>query len=119
MSALLLVVVGFALILGQDDFAKKLVHALVGLVIVLSFAPCVLAQTNGVAMGCGALDAGTDLLSNLAIVILLSGIGWLLWRLRSGLAKRRDDEAKRWSSPRDRAMPPPPRDGEHDERRAS
>ncbi len=117
MVTLLVVLVGFSIILGKDDLAKRLVQVMVGLVLVLSFLPGLLARNEGdpTAFGCAALDATTDTALTIVLVVFLAGVGATLWRMRALIAKHREGEAKRWSAPRDRVAPPPPSDDNIDE----
>lgn len=110
MTALLIVLVGIAIIVGKDDVAMKLAKALVGLVLVLSFAPGLIARVDlgSLSSGCHGTGALSEAASVAAIAVLLSGIGLALWKARGLFAKRRDETARRWGSPRDRAAPPPP-----------
>ena len=110
MVTLLIVVIGIAIMLGKDDFAKKLTHALVGLVLVLSFAPGLIASVNSElpSLGCQELGAVSGYASSAVLVVLLAGVGLALWRARGLFAKRKEAAARRWGSPRDRSAPPPP-----------
>lgn len=110
MTAVLIVLVGIAIIVGKDDVAMKLAKALVGLVLVLSFAPGLIARADlgALSSGCHGTGALSEAASVAAIAVALSGIGLALWKARGFLAKRREEAARRWSSPRDRAAPPPP-----------
>lgn len=110
MTALLIVLVGIAIIVGKDDVAMKLAKVLVGLVLVLSFAPGLIASagSGSWSSGCHGTGALSEAASVAAIAVLLSGVGLALWKTRGLFAKRRDEAARRWGSPRDRAAPPPP-----------
>lgn len=110
MTALLIVFVGIAVIAGKDDVAMKLAKALVGLVLVLSFAPGIVAFVGAATPSSGCRGARTlsDIASGTAVLVLLAGVGLMFWKARGLLAKRRDEAARRWGSPRDRAAPPPP-----------
>jgi hypothetical protein len=116
MTALLIVLVGIAIIVGKDDVAMKLAKALVGLVLVLSFAPGLIMSVDSrlPSAGCRGTGALSEAASVVAIAVLLSGVGLALWKARGLLAKRKEDAARRWASPRDRAAPPPPLP-EHDD----
>ena len=110
MTAILVVLVGVAIMVGKDDFAMKLAKALVGLVLVLSFAPGVIASLDAGASqhGCPSAGALSDVAGIAVLAVALAGIGLALWKARGLFAKRRDDAARRSSSPRDRVAPPPP-----------
>lgn len=110
MTALLIVVVGIAIMAGKDDVAMKLAKALVGLVLVLSFAPGLIASVDTASLnsGCRGARKLSDVASGAAVLVLLAGVGLALWKARGLLAKRREEAARRWGSPRDRAAPPPP-----------
>lgn len=117
MVTLLVVAAGFMIVIGKKDIAERLVHVLVGLVIVLSFTPGLIERTDRdpASLGCRQLDAGSDFALNLVLIVTLAGVGATLWRLRSTLAKRREEEARKWSAPRERATPQaPPRDEDID-----
>lgn len=119
MVTLLLVFVGIAIMVGKDDVAKKLTHALVGLVLVLSFAPGLIVSVSAEApsFGCQGLGDVSGFASSAVLIVLLAGVGLVLWRARGLLSKRRDEAARRWGSPRDRVPPPPPEGGEEGELR--
>jgi len=118
MITLLIVFVGIAIMLGKDDLAKKLANALVGLVLVLSFAPGLIASTSSElpSLGCQGLAEASSFASSAVLVVVLAGMGLALWRARGFLAKRREATARRWGSPRDRSALPPPPDGDASER---
>lgn len=110
MVAALIVFVGIAIMVGKSDVAMKLAHALVGLVLVLSFAPGLIASVSGElpSLGCQGLGDVSGAASGAVLVVLLAGAGLALWRARGLFAKRREAAARRWGSPRDRSAPPPP-----------
>lgn len=118
MVTLLIVFVGIAIMVGKGDLAMKLAHALVGLVLVLSFAPGLIASLNSElpSFGCQGLGEVSGLASSAILVVLLAGAGLALWRARGLLAKRREATARRWGSPRDRSAPPPPPSDDASER---
>jgi hypothetical protein len=107
MAVLLVLLIAFALILGKNDLAERGVKALVGTILVLSFLPGVLASLPG-ARGCAGGADGIGRIVGVVLFILLAGVGILAWRLRPFFAKRREADARRWASPRERATPPAP-----------
>ena len=107
MAVLLVLLIGFALILGKSDLAERGVKALVGTILVLSFLPGVLARQPD-AGGCAGGTVDMDKVAGGVLFILLAGGGLLAWRLRPFFAKRREAEARRWAAPRERATPPAP-----------
>jgi hypothetical protein len=116
--ALLVVLVGFALILGKNDLAEKGLKVLVGLVLVLSFLPGLLARldTKGARWHLTAPDLSTPWLGQALLVVLLAGVGLFAWRARALLARRRDERQRRSSTPRERALPQaPPENAEEEE----
>lgn len=112
MVALVVALIGFALVLGKNDLAERGLKVLAGLVLILSFLPGLAARADFSASGCRSQVAPGDgarwLIDALAFVAL-AGIGLAAWRMRSLFAKRRENAARAWGSPRDRAQPPPPR----------
>lgn len=114
MAAVLIVAVGIAIMVGKDDLAKKLSHALVGLVLALSFAPGVIASVDAAlpSLGCQGAEAAAGLASGAVLFVLLAGVGIALWKARGFFAKRREAASRRWGSPRDRSAPPPPPAGD-------
>jgi hypothetical protein len=116
--ALLVVLVGFALILGKNDLAEKGLKVLVGLVLVLSFLPGLLARfdTKGARWRPTTPDLSAPWLRQALLVVLLAGVGLFAWRARALFARRRDERRQRSSSPRERALPPaPPENGDEEE----
>ena len=110
MVTVVIVAIGIAIMVGKTDFATKLAHALVGLVLVLSFAPGLIASVNAdlPSFGCEGPGDVSGVASSAALFVLLAGVGLALWRARGVVAKRREASARRWGSPRDRSVPPPP-----------
>lgn len=110
MVALVVVLIGFALVLGKNDLAERGLKILAGLVLVVTFLPGLSARADFSASGCRSQIAPGDgarwLIDALAFAVL-AGIGLAAWRMRSLFAKRRESTARAWGSPRDRALPPP------------
>lgn len=111
MAILVLIAIGFALILGQRDFAKALVKPFVGLILVLSFLPGFLDRMLASVSTASDESAGSGW-TWLAVLCfaLFAVLGFVLWRRREASARARELARRRDGHPRRRALPPPPFD---------
>lgn len=111
MASLIVIMIGFAIILGRNDLAERGAKSLVGLVLVLSFLPGALDAADGATRGCAAGNAPhvpLGWLPEALALVGLAGVGVLAWRMRDAFARRREAAARGSSAPRDRALPPAP-----------
>jgi xanthine/uracil permease len=111
MVALVLMLIAFALIFGQRDFAQGLVRPFIGLVLVLTLAPQLLQACATSASG-DESTTGAPSTSGAAAPLLafavLALIGWISWRRSAARARAQEASRRRNGSPRRRALPPPP-----------
>jgi hypothetical protein len=104
---LLIILAGYALIFGLGGLADRLLRAALGLALILSVLPGLLARLDR-SRGSIPGDAGVPRdLKFAAAVLFLAGVGYFAWRARERFARRRAERERRWSSPRERVPPPP------------
>jgi hypothetical protein len=110
MLAIMLMLVGLAVLVGAKDIAGRLFKA-IGVVIALCVAVSMLVRW----LGCFLQNAGStehESTPKAFLVFLLLaaivGVGLAGWKLRAFRARSRELAMRRHGAPRTRALPPPP-----------
>lgn len=104
MTALLLVATGMLIIVGVKQTADKVIRAVVGLVLIITFLPCVFsacARTRPLVISV------PQSVGWVVLVVIVALVGFVLW----GGRRQREQARERPLSARRRALPPPPLDG--------
>jgi hypothetical protein len=113
MIALLVALAGFAVIFGANGLAERLTRIVVGLVLIVTFLPGVLARAERALRDLPR--SGLPELPRppgLAVAFLVvAAAGFAAWKLRAFRARRHEALLRRHGTPRDRSLPPPPGDG--------
>ena len=127
MVVLIMVIAGYAIIFGSRGAFDKILHVVVGLVLMLTFLPGLLIWLQhelstlpdvnvNVRISRPILDIDLGgIIETIIKFAALALIGVLAWRLRPWLARRKAERIRRNSGPRTRALPPPPVSDEPDE----
>jgi hypothetical protein len=104
--SLCLLVAGLLVIVGLSVPAKKIAHAVLGILIIASLARCLSCQLRSRLSG---IDTGSasGWFWTLAIILLVV-TGGLAWKLRAYRARRGDELRRRHMHPRHPAPLPPP-----------
>lgn len=109
MLVLILMIAGFALIVGAKNLAGQIVKGVLGAILVLTAVPCLVescacilsgASTSGPYWASGGLF--------FLLVIALVVVGFFAWRRRADRAKARELWVRRNGASRARALPAPP-----------
>lgn len=108
--SVLIILAGYALIFGAGKFAERALRTAAGLALILSVLPGLLGEVEQVLSGVDGQSNARALawLEDAGLILLLGGVGLFAWRSREVWARRR--EAKRVTTPRERALPSPPDD---------
>jgi hypothetical protein len=109
MIALIIVVIGYCLMFGAKGLGERLVRGALGLILVLSFLPGVLARCGRALPSLPAMPEGPGgLLGTLFVAGVIALIGFVAWRTRAARARAREERRRLHGSPRERALPQAP-----------
>jgi heme/copper-type cytochrome/quinol oxidase subunit 4 len=110
MLAIMLMLVGLAVMVGAKDIASRLAKVIVGAIALCIVIPC-LVQWLGCLLHNASSSEQTsmpkDLLMFLLLVVFVA-IGAAGWKLRAFRSRSRELAMRRHGAPRTRALPPPP-----------
>jgi len=110
MIAIIVVLVGYAIIFGAKGVVERLVKVAVGLVLMVTFLPGIVTRAGAALHGVTLGDLpGLPHAELLLPALGLAALGLAAWKLRAFLARRREALARRHGAPRDRERPPAPR----------
>jgi hypothetical protein len=110
MLAILLMLVGLAIMVGAKDTAGRLFKA-IGVVIALCVAVPMLVRWLGCLLQNASNTEHESMPKALLVFLLLAALaalGAMCWKLRAFRARSRDLAMRRHGAPRTRALPPPP-----------
>ena len=110
MLAIMLMLVGLAVLVGAKDTAGRLFKAF-GVMIALCIAiPCLLQWLGCLLQNAGSTEHESTPKALLVFLLFaaLVGVGVAGWKLRAFRARSRDLAMRRHGAPRTRALPPPP-----------
>src|SRR5579883_951465 len=106
MIALLVVLVGLAVVVGAKGLAHKLAHLAGALLVAWLILDALLhaLPRSGLSIGQVPAVAGWPL----GVVLTLVALGALLWHRRGHAGQGPDSRSRLHGRPRQRALPPPP-----------
>jgi hypothetical protein len=110
MLAIMLMLVGLAIMVGAKDIASRLFKVLVGVIALCVAIPC-LVQWLGCLLQNASNSEQTPVPKTLLVFLLfavLVGVGVAGWKLRAFRSRSRELAMRRHGAPRTRALPPPP-----------
>ena len=110
MLAIMLMLVGLAVLVGAKDIAGRLLKVLVGVLLLCIAIPCLLQWCGCLLQNAGSSEHGAPANAFLVFLLLaaLVGIGAIGWKLRAWRARARELAMRRNGAPRTRALPPAP-----------
>jgi len=104
---LCLVVSGLLMIVGATGLARKLAYAVLGALLIVALARCLLCELQSRVSDISTSSAGGGWFW-LLLAGALIGVGWLAWKTRSFRQNRLADRRRRDMHPRRLAPPPQP-----------
>jgi hypothetical protein len=109
MLVLLLMVAGFAIMVGAKGVAESAARAVAGAALVLAIVPCLVAPLArlGVPAGPHLLPGARAVVPAMAFMALVV-VGFVSWRRRAERERARELWARRHGSSRKRALPAAP-----------
>jgi Flp pilus assembly protein protease CpaA len=112
MLAIILMLVGLAIMVGAKDIASRLVNVMIGVLALLIAIPCLVQRIVCLLQSQNASSTEHASMSKALLVFLLLAalvaLGAAGWKLRTLRARSRELAMRRHGAPRTRALPPPP-----------